>query len=214
MLSLRPWRRGSGGCTVSPALVHRPDAAALRLRDINRTASDLVQDVWKKGQKNGHISCRNTTAASAPFDAKCVKCSHESGEVAEVKNWRNVHSCCKQPSSALKKKWKQPVGYCQFQSHLFILHKSQSVKTTCCGLRVLRLYSLAKGNLRDLGAVRRFLDVTTDQETVWQQHLYGLSVCFVVQMKTSRFKVGVKLLISAAKRFFTDLWCNTYWPAF
>lgn len=130
-----------------------------------------------------------------------------------------MYSCCKQLSSAQKKKkkWKQPVRYCQFQSHLFILHKSQSVKTACCGLRVLRLYLLARGNLRGLGAAKRLLDITTDQETVRHQHVYGLSVCFV-QMKTSRLigkiKTGVKLLILAAKRFFTDLRCNTYWSAF
>lgn len=51
MLSLHPWRRGPGGCTVSPAPVHHPDAAALCLRDINRTTSDLVQDEWKKDRK-------------------------------------------------------------------------------------------------------------------------------------------------------------------
>lgn len=53
-----------------------------------------------------------------------------------------------------KKKWKQLVRFCQFQSHLFNLYKSQSVKMTCCGIRVFVSVFLGRRRSGELGAVR------------------------------------------------------------
>lgn len=92
MLSLHPWRRGSGACTVSPAPVRHPDAAALRLPDINTTASDFGAR-WVKKDRKADTSLVRT---QQPRQLQCflmkkrVKCSHERGEVADVKNWRTA----------------------------------------------------------------------------------------------------------------------------
>lgn len=68
------------------------------------TLTQRIQ-IWcemsEKGQKNWHISSKNTRSS---FSTSWFTCSHESGEVAEVKNWRNVCSCCEQLSSAHTKK--------------------------------------------------------------------------------------------------------------
>lgn len=92
MLSLRPWRWGPGACTVSPFPAHHPDAAALRLPDINTTTSDMVQDEWERTKKANTSPIRTQQAQQLQclFMQKCVKCSHERGEVAEMKNWKTI----------------------------------------------------------------------------------------------------------------------------
>ena len=153
MLSLHPWWRGPGG-----------------LRGITSSSPSLMQ---LPEQRRRHVSCKNTKAASALFLMQNVLSVHMKGE--NPLKWKIGEMCTAAANSlALHKKVKTA---CQFQSYLFNLHKSQSVRTTCLRFKSFTSVFLGQRRFGELRRfMRRFLDINTDQERIRHQHPYALSV--------------------------------------